>query len=169
MKFILNVPTFVLIVISIVIIGLDQWTKQLAVVYLIYAQPVEVLPVLNWTLLYNKGAAFSFLSDAGGWQRWLFTGISSVVSMIFIVWLVRLPKTQFLMRWSLMFVIAGALGNLIDRVMLGYVIDFISVHWDEHYFPAFNLADSSITLGAFLMIADIFFPAEKKSNDFIEQ
>jgi len=163
MKFILNVPTFVLIVISIVIIGLDQWTKQLAVVYLIYAQPVEVLPVLNWTLLYNKGAAFSFLSDAGGWQRWLFTGISSVVSMIFIVWLVRLPKTQFLLRWSLMFVIAGALGNLIDRVMLGYVIDFISVHWDEHYFPAFNLADSSITLGALLMIADIFFTAEKKS------
>jgi signal peptidase II len=158
-----NVSLPLLLVLIAVVIGLDQYTKWLASTQLQYANPVEILPVLNWMLLHNHGAAFSFLSDAGGWQRWLFTAISSGVSIAFMVWLVRMPKSAWLMRYSLTFVIAGAIGNLIDRMVFGYVIDFISVHWDQHYFPAFNLADSAITFGAFLMILDMFINPEKKA------
>jgi signal peptidase II len=145
----------------IVIIALDQLTKTIASDILHYAEPIYVLPVLNWTLLHNYGAAFSFLSDAGGWQRWLFTGISIVVSVVFMVWLTRLPKDESLTRYSLTFIIGGAIGNLIDRMQFGYVVDFILVHWQEHYFPAFNLADSAITLGAILMIIDVLFNPER--------
>ncbi len=151
----------VLIAMMLVIILLDQVSKYIASTTLEYADPVYVLPVFNWTLLYNKGAAFSFLSDAGGWQRWLFTGISIGVSTCFFVWLVRLPRSACLTRYSLAFIIAGAIGNLIDRMYFGYVIDFISLHWEEHYFPAFNLADSAITFGAFLMILDVIFNPEQ--------
>lgn len=163
MKLLKEIPSYLLLFFIVIIILLDQWTKYIAVTHLAYAQPVSVLPVLNWTLLYNYGAAFSFLSDAGGWQRWLFTIISSVVSIGFLVWLFFMPKAQWLMRWSLTFVIAGALGNLIDRMLLGYVVDFISVYWQQNYFPAFNLADSAITFGAGLMIVDAFFVKEKKA------
>ena len=150
-----------LAILIMVIIGLDQLTKTIASDILLYAEPIHVLPVLNWTLLHNYGAAFSFLSDAGGWQRWLFTGISIAVSIVFIVWLIRLPKSESLTRYSLTFIIGGAIGNLIDRMQFGYVVDFISVHWQEHYFPAFNLADSAITLGAILMIIDVLFNPER--------
>lgn len=139
----------------------DQATKWLATHYLVYAQPVPVMPLLNWTLLHNTGAAFSFLSDAGGWQRWFFTAVSFVVSGIFFIWLVRTPLTQGVMRYSLALIIAGAVGNLVDRVRLGYVVDFISVHWQQAYFfPAFNIADSAITVGAILMIVDIMLHKE---------
>lgn len=151
-----------LLLVAIVLVVLaDQLTKWMATHWLGYAQPVEVLPVLNWTLLHNKGAAFSFLSDAGGWQRWFFTAISVVVSLLFTVWMWRTPPTQVLMRVSLALIIGGAIGNLIDRVLLGYVVDFISVHWQQQYFfPAFNLADSAITVGAGLMILDIILHPE---------
>jgi|SRR5690554_4251021 len=139
----------------------DQASKWVATHYLLYAQPVPVLPFLNWTLLHNPGAAFSFLSDAGGWQRWFFTTVSFVVSGVFFVWLLRTPITQGLMRYSLALIIAGAVGNLLDRVRLGYVVDFISVHWQNTYFfPAFNIADSAITVGATLMIIDILLNKE---------
>lgn len=147
-----------LLVLIAALVGADQLTKYLAESYLQYGRPVEVLPFLNWTLLYNPGAAFSFLSDAGGWQRWFFLIISAVASVIFFAWLLRLPKEQTLMRYSLALILAGALGNLIDRALLGYVVDFISVHWQSEYFyPAFNIADSAITVGAGLMIIDVFF------------
>lgn len=147
-----------LLVLIAALVGADQLTKYLAESYLQYGRPVEVLPFLNWTLLYNPGAAFSFLSDAGGWQRWFFLIISVVASVIFFAWLLRLPKEQTLMRYSLALILAGALGNLIDRALLGYVVDFISVHWQSEYFyPAFNIADSAITVGAGLMIIDVFF------------
>ncbi len=151
-----------------VIIGLDQWTKALATDLLVYGKPVYVMPVLNWTLLHNYGAAFSFLSDQGGWQRWFFMAISVLVSLAFIVWLIRLPKEQWIVRYSLMLIIAGALGNLIDRVQLGYVVDFIHFHWDRSYFPAFNIADMAISGGAGLMLLDMFFgpgEAENKSKN----
>lgn len=139
----------------------DQATKWLATHYLVYAQPVPVMPLLNWTLLHNTGAAFSFLSDAGGWQRWFFTTVSFVVSGIFFIWLVRTPLTQGVMRYSLALIIAGAVGNLVDRMRFGYVVDFISVHWQQAYFfPAFNIADSAITVGAILMIVDIMLHKE---------
>ncbi len=150
----------VLCVLIGVVIGLDQLSKYVATLELIYSQPVNVMPLLDWTLLHNKGAAFSFLSDQGGWQRWLFTAISIIASACFIFWLLKLPKSAWLTRYSLAFIIAGAIGNLIDRVYLGYVIDFISVHWQSHYFPAFNIADSAITFGAFLMIMDVLFNPE---------
>lgn len=139
----------------------DQATKWLATHYLVYGQPVPVLPFLNWTLLHNSGAAFSFLSDAGGWQRWFFTAVSVVVSSIFFVWMLRTPLTETIMRYSLALIIAGAIGNLVDRVRFGYVVDFISVHWQQAYFfPAFNIADSAITVGAILMIIDIMLQKE---------
>lgn len=154
--------TAVLLLIIAAVIIADQITKQLAEQLLHYASPVEVLPFLNWTLLYNPGAAFSFLSDAGGWQRWFFLAISVVASVIFFIWMLRQPVQQTLMRYSLALIVAGAIGNLIDRALLGHVIDFISVHWQSQYFyPAFNIADSAITIGAVLMVIDVFFFQEK--------
>lgn len=145
----------------IFLIGADQLTKWMATEFLVYARPVEVLPFLNWTLLHNTGAAFSFLSDAGGWQRWFFTIVSTVVSIVFIIWMLKTPREQSLLRLCLALIIAGAIGNLIDRVLLGYVVDFISVHWQHrHFFPAFNVADSAITVGAMLMIIDILIHPE---------
>ena len=140
---------------AVAVLVLDIATKQLAEMLLVYAQPVEILPVLNFTLLYNPGAAFSFLADQGGWQRWFFTAIKLVVSVMLIVWIIRLPRT---LRWlpaALALILGGALGNLFDRVLFGHVIDFISVHWQNAYFPAFNLADSAISIGAVMMVVDV--------------
>ena len=156
--------TALLLVLIAIITGLDLWTKSIASAYLLYGQENEVLPVLNWTLLHNKGAAFSFLSDQSGWQRYLFTGVSFVASLAFLIWLVRLPKQQWLVRFSLTFILGGAIGNLIDRLQHGYVVDFISFHWNNSYFPAFNVADMAITFGAMLMIADMLFNPEHKAE-----
>lgn len=140
---------------ALAVFVLDIATKQLAEMLLVYAQPVEILPVLNFTLLYNPGAAFSFLADQSGWQRWFFTAIKLVVSVMLIVWIIRLPRT---LRWlpaALALILGGALGNLFDRVLFGHVIDFISVHWQNAYFPAFNIADSAISIGAMMMVVDV--------------
>ena len=153
------------LLIAVIIIALDQWTKILATNELRYSTPVEVLSFFNLTLQHNTGAAFSFLADAGGWQRWFFTAVSGVVSVILLIWLCRLKPEQKLMAASLTFVLAGAIGNLWDRVALGYVVDFISVHYQSWYFPAFNIADSAITIGAGLMILDMFLNPEKTSED----
>ncbi len=146
------------------IVLLDQLSKYWANFVLDFAVPQFVIPGFDWLLLYNTGAAFSFLSDAGGWQRWFITGISSLVSLVLIIWLWRLSPKQKLLAVSLAFILGGALGNLYDRVMLGYVIDFISVHYGPHRFPSFNLADSAINLGAFLMILDIFLSKDSPSE-----
>jgi signal peptidase II len=137
------------------IVLFDQVTKALADRLLDYARPVEVLPVFDLTLLYNRGAAFSFLSDAGGWQRWFFTVIAVVVSGLITVWLARLERPNRWLQAGLALVLGGAVGNLVDRIAHGHVIDFISVHWQQNYFPAFNLADSAITVGAVLLIVDM--------------
>ncbi len=155
---------FFLLLLIAAITALDLWTKSIASANLVYGQENEVLPILNWTLLHNKGAAFSFLSNQGGWQRYLFTGISSVASIVFLVWLIRLPKQQWLVRFSLTFILGGAIGNLIDRIQHGYVVDFISFHWNSSYFPAFNIADMAITFGAMLMIADLIFNPEHNTE-----
>jgi signal peptidase II len=162
-KLLQKIPTWALALGIVIVIVLDQWTKSIASGALSYANPVEVLPVLNWTLLHNHGAAFSFLSDQGGWQRWFFTAVSSIVSLVFFVWLIKLPQAQYLNRLSLMFIIGGAIGNLIDRVTLGYVVDFVSVHWQNYFYPAFNVADMAITFGAILMISDMLFTSGKES------
>jgi signal peptidase II len=116
---------------------------------------IVILPVFKFTLLHNEGAAFSFLDDAGGWQRWFFASVSGLVSVTLVVWLTRLQRRDWLLALALAFILGGAVGNLVDRVTLGYVVDFIVVHYENSYFPAFNLADSAISLGAALMILDM--------------
>ena len=142
---------------SLLLIVLDQWSKQIASAELSYAVAVPLLPVLDLTLLHNTGAAFSFLNDAGGWQRWLFSATAMIVSAWIAIWLFRLPPGKGWLAASLALILGGALGNLLDRLRLGYVVDFISVHWQQHYFPAFNLADSAISVGAFMMVIDMLF------------
>ncbi|WP_455200605.1 signal peptidase II [Kaarinaea lacus] len=140
--------------ITVLVIVLDQVTKSVATANLIMFQPVEVFPGFNFTLMHNKGAAFSFLSDASGWQRWFFTAIAIGVSIGILIWLKRLPSDHRLMAISLTFILGGALGNVYDRVLLGYVIDFIDVYYAEYHWPAFNIADSAIFVGACLLIFD---------------
>ena len=140
---------------SALIIVLDQASKLWITSHFAYGESLYVLSIFNLVLAHNTGAAFSFLSDAGGMQRWLFSIIAIVVS-VWIVWLLRRHSAQTLFALALSLILGGALGNLIDRIAYGYVVDFLSFHWDEHYFPAFNLADSAITCGAFLMILDSF-------------
>ena len=147
---------------AIIFVVLDQLTKYLADTYLSYGQPVYVLPVFNITLHYNTGAAFSFLSDAGGWQRWFFIVVSSGVSIALIVWLGLIKNQQRLLSFALAMILAGAIGNLIDRAVLGYVVDFVSLHWKGYYFPAFNVADTCITVGAASMLLDMVLHPEDK-------
>lgn len=142
---------------SILAIVLDQWSKSIASAHLTYGEAKAVFTGFDWTLLHNHGAAFSFLSDAGGWQRYLFTGMAIMVSVIFVFWLLRLPKHASMLAAGIALVLGGAIGNLIDRVSLGYVVDFISVYYQNHYFPAFNIADSAITLGTIFLIIDMLF------------
>jgi len=142
---------------SLAVIVLDHITKYIASTSLEYGQLVPLLPVLDLTLLHNKGAAFSFLSDAGGWQRWFFMAVALGVSAWIALWLNRLPVEKRWLSASLALILGGAVGNLIDRVIQGYVVDFIFVHWGDSYFPAFNVADSAITVGAIMMMVDVLF------------
>jgi len=143
-------------ILAAVVIVLDQYTKSLATAHLDYGRPLEVFSWFNLTLQHNTGAAFSFLSGAGGWQRYFFSIVASIISVVLVVWISRLPRSSWLLALSLGLILGGALGNLWDRLTLGYVVDFISVHYNRHYFPAFNIADSAITVGAALMLVDSF-------------
>lgn len=145
---------------SLLVIALDQATKFLAEMLLAMHQPVPVLPSFNLMLTYNTGAAFSFLADAGGWQRWFFLGLGATVSLGLIVWLARLKPGEKRLAAALALILGGAVGNLIDRAWLGQVIDFIQLYYDRWYWPAFNIADSAITLGAMLLIADSLLTRE---------
>jgi len=138
------------------IVLLDQLSKYLSDTLLPYGQPQTVVPGFDLLLVYNRGAAFSFLDDAGGWQRWILAGVSLVVSVVISIWLWRLPPRQKLLGLALALVLGGALGNLYDRVVLGYVIDFISLYYGEWRFATFNLADAAISCGAALLALDIF-------------
>ena len=144
---------------SALVIVLDQLSKAWITSHFAFGESYTVLSVFNLVLAHNTGAAFSFLNDAGGIQRWLFSGIA-IIASAWIVWLLRKHRAQLLFSLALSMILGGALGNLIDRLTYGFVVDFLSFHWDEHYFPAFNLADSAITCGAFLLILDSF--KEKK-------
>jgi len=140
--------------ISILIIILDQASKLLADHFLQYHQPVDIMPMFNLTLMYNKGAAFSFLANAGGWQRWFFLVLTSVVSIFIFMWLKKLKPHQVLQYTALALILGGAIGNLIDRAIYGHVIDFLDVYYQQHHWPAFNIADSAISIGAILLIYD---------------
>lgn len=140
---------------SAVVIVVDQITKLAVDGSFEKYERLEILPFFNLTLAYNEGAAFSFLAGAGGWQRWFFTAIAVVVSAMLVVWLKRLPKADWWSAVSISLILGGALGNLYDRVVYGHVIDFLDFHWQGSHFPAFNVADSAITVGAAMMILDM--------------
>jgi signal peptidase II len=143
--------------ISVLVLIVDQASKYYFEHSLELYQQIVVIPnYFSWMLAYNTGAAFSFLADSGGWQRWLFAMIAVVVSAVLIVWLKRLGRNDTWLAIALALVLGGALGNLYDRIVLGHVIDFIFVHWHEHGFPAFNVADSGITVGAIMLALDMF-------------
>lgn len=139
--------------VAAIIIVLDQVTKITFDNWLNYGQRVAVLPFFDFTLLYNRGAAFSFLAAESGWQRWLFTGLATVVSA-FIVWLLARHPHQRLFNIALTLILGGAIGNVIDRIAYGHVIDFLLFYWNNWFFPAFNIADIAITCGAALLILD---------------
>ena len=147
---------------TLLIVVADQWTKRLVTDHLDEFEAVMLLPVLDFMRLHNEGAAFSFLSDASGWQRWFFIALAIGVSGGIVIWLRRLPaRGQNLLAAALSLVIGGALGNVVDRIRLGHVIDFIRVHYGEWYFPAFNVADSAITIGAGLILLDAVLHPKK--------
>lgn len=141
---------------ALVCLVLDQVTKFVATEQLVYANRVAITSFFNFTLSHNPGAAFSFLSDAGGWQRWFFGVIASVVSVVLVVWIARLGDTKRFEACALALVLSGAIGNLYDRMAYGYVIDFIEVHYQHHYWPVFNIADSAICIGAAMLLWDMF-------------
>jgi signal peptidase II len=147
--------------ISLCVIIIDQATKQIAEAQLTAHQAVNVMPYFDWYLTYNTGAAFSLLADAGGWQRWFFTIIAIVVSGVIVQWIRKLPGDEILTAISLSLILGGAIGNLIDRILLGHVVDYIQVWLGSFAFPAFNIADAAISVGAVLLILSSFFGAHK--------
>ncbi|AZF03558.1 MULTISPECIES: signal peptidase II [unclassified Pseudomonas] len=155
------------LVLSVLVLVIDQVSKAHFEGTLEMFQQIVVIPdYFSWTLAYNTGAAFSFLADGGGWQRWLFALIAVVVSAVLVVWLKRLGRDDTWLAIALALVLGGALGNLYDRIALGHVIDFILVHWqNRHYFPAFNFADSAITVGAIMLALDMF--KSKKTGETV--
>ncbi len=153
---------------SVLVVCLDLWTKNLASQYLQMHEPVTVIPGFNLTLMHNYGAAFSFLGDAGGWQRWFFICLTLAVSAFIIIWLYGLKARQRWMSCALAMILGGAAGNLWDRVTLGYVIDYIDISlsflpWRLfNPWPAFNIADSAIFIGAAMLIIDAIWFSEAK-------
>ncbi len=137
------------------IVGLDQWTKQYFDSNLFYQERWNILPFFDFTLLYNPGAAFSFLAGGQGWQRWFFVGIAAVAT-VFIVTMLRRSAKQPLFCLSLSLILGGAIGNVVDRLMHGHVVDFLLFYWNQSYFPAFNIADVAISCGAALLVLDEF-------------
>lgn len=142
--------------IALAVLLLDQWTKGLVAGSLRLYEQIELLPFFNITLAYNEGAAFSFLAGAGGWQRWFFSIAAVVASVVILVWLLR-GRDGPVVATALSLILGGALGNLWDRIVLGHVVDFLDFHWAGWHFPAFNVADSAITVGAALIIIDMLF------------
>ena len=157
---------------SALTIVLDQLTKKIAEAELLLHKPVAIFPSFNFTLMYNKGAAFSFLSEAGGWQRIFFVTLSTAISIFLFFWLKQITrdekqKNNQPLQIAIALILGGAIGNLIDRALTGEVVDFIQVYYSTYYFPAFNIADSAITLGAGLLILDMFLEAKRnKSSKF---
>jgi len=139
--------------IAIIIVLLDQVTKITMSRLLVYGQSEVITPYFNLVMVYNQGAAFSFLANSGGWQRWFFSGLAFVVSLV-IIWMLWKNASQRLFCWSLSLILGGAVGNLIDRLIYGHVIDFLDFHIGTLHWPAFNVADSAITLGAALFVLD---------------
>lgn len=151
------------LLLSAFIVVADQLSKSWITQHYAEFEFTTLLPVLEITRMHNVGAAFSFLATASGWQRWLFVGLALAVSVGLITWLCRMPRGLSLLPLGLSLVLGGAIGNVIDRLRLGYVIDFIHFHWDRAYFPAFNVADSAITVGAACLLLEAMLEPKRKA------
>jgi signal peptidase II len=152
---------------SLLAVILDQGSKLVIDSSMRLYQSIPVMPYFNLTYVHNTGAAFSFLSEAGGWQRWFFAGLAILISGVIAVWLARLKQHETLLAMALSLVLGGAIGNLIDRLAYGYVIDFLDVYYGNWHWPAFNIADSAITLGVILMLAESFGLGRSKEADLL--
>lgn len=156
-------PWFLL---SILVIVLDQTTKYWVEATLLPYQPVQILPMLNITLAFNTGVAFSALSNVGSWSVWFFIGFSLLVSVGLLIWLIRMkPSDSFLQKAAISLILGGAIGNLCDRILAGHVIDFIDVFYHQYHWPIFNIADSAICIGAFLLVLEMFIPTKASSSN----
>lgn len=132
---------------AVFVILLDQLTKYWAMTHLMPYESVPFLPMLSWTLAFNSGSAFSFLAEAGAWHTWFFVGLSTVVSLGILIWILRLQAHLLTQGLALAFILGGAIGNLIDRIRMDYVVDFIDVYYQSYHWPVFNIADSAICIG----------------------
>ncbi len=150
---------------SFFVVIVDQATKALVINTVKLSDAIELLPILDIVYLENTGAAFSILAQASGWQRWFFIALALGVSVALMIWLRRIRSEQVLLAVGLSLVLGGALGNVIDRVMHGYVVDFIYFHWGPHYVPAFNVADSAISIGAGCLLLDAFRESGQKKSE----
>jgi signal peptidase II len=150
--------------ITAVVLILDQLSKHLASDLLTLHQPVALVPLLNLTLAHNTGAAFSFLNQASGWQRWFFIALALIVSVVILWWMRGLPQQAVRTAIPLALILGGALGNVWDRIQLGYVVDFIDVYYAHWHWPAFNVADSAISVGTVLLIVDAFRGMRRNHN-----
>lgn len=154
------------LLLSLLVLVLDQWSKLVAEQWLIPYRPIEVTSWFHLTLMYNEGAAFSFLSDAGGWQRWILAGLAILMSLVLTVWLFRLKAGERLLAPAIALVIGGALGNLVDRLLTGAVVDFVQLYLAFvplaifNPWPAFNIADSAISIGVVML----FFASLRNDN-----
>ena len=166
MSFLKNNTSLRWLWITAIFLIIDQISKQWVTGSMELYQSINVLPFFDITYAQNHGAAFSFLADQGGWQRWFFTAIAAIASVVFLVWLTRIPKEQPILAASLACMLSGAVGNLIDRSLYGYVIDFLDFYVNDYHWPTFNVADSIIFVGAALMIIDSFMQdrANKVNN-----
>jgi signal peptidase II len=149
---------------SALVILLDQASKIWISGHFYYLESYTVTGFFNLVLWHNTGASFGMLNNAGGWQRWLFSAIAALAA-IWIIWLLRKHQQQKLFCIGLVFILGGALGNLIDRLIYGYVVDFLDFHWDDSHFAAFNVADSAINIGAALLLWDSFKKKPEKENE----
>ncbi|MBA2709816.1 MAG: lipoprotein signal peptidase [Tatlockia sp.] len=154
-------PWFLL---SIFVVVIDQLTKYWAEANLVPYQPEAVFSMFNFTLAYNTGAAFSFLSGVGSWHRWFFAGFSIAMSLVLTIWLIRLSPKAKLQSLAISLILGGAVGNLYDRAAMGHVIDFIDLYYENHHWPVFNLADAAICLGAFLLLIDMGFSHQTETK-----
>lgn len=141
------------------VVAVDQWSKAAITANLALYERIAIMPFFNLTLAYNEGAAFSFLAGAGGWQRWLFASIACLTSALIAGWLLTKKESRWV-QIALALILGGALGNLWDRLMLGHVVDFLDFYWASWHFPAFNIADTAITVGVACMLLDMFLTRE---------
>ncbi len=150
---------------ALLVVLFDQLSKQWIEAHFVLYQSLEILPFFRLTLVYNQGAAFSFLSDQGGWQRGFFILLALLITLFLLVWLLRMSQRERLAAIALALVIGGAVGNLIDRILFGHVIDFLHLHYHTWHWPVFNLADSAITVGVILLLYDGLLLEPRRSRE----